>query len=65
MQIETADMEPFEQYIRDVGYWKHQCYILSDFDWRKAKDMYQNASMEEVVNMIRGRYHYHNSGNEE
>lgn len=62
LEIEAVDMEPPQRYMDEVGYWKHQCFILCDFDWRKAKDMYDNAPMEEVVQLIRGRYHYYNAG---
>lgn len=55
-------MEPFSEYIKDTGYWKHQCFVLCEFDWRKAKDLYENATVKELVELIRGRFHYYNSG---
>lgn len=54
------DIDSLHDYIHDVGYWKHQCFILCDFDWRRAKDLYENATLEELVELMRGQHHYYN-----
>jgi len=58
--IERLDMDSMREYINDIGYFKHQCFVLCNFDWRRAKDLYEHATMDELIELIRGKYHYLN-----